>query len=144
MARSTINKRTLIIILRLFLGGILAWASIHKIVDPLAFARVIQDYRLLPSPFINPCAVILPYLELLLGVCLISGLWLPGAVLLSNLLFLVFFGALGFNLLRGLDVQCGCFSSNALGNSATTWYLIRDVGLIFVAGYLLVRIFKES
>lgn len=144
MTKFIIKKRTSVIVLRLFLGGILAWASIHKIVDPLAFARVIQDYRLLPSPFINPCAVILPYLELLAGVCLVSGLWLPGAVLLSNLLFLVFFGALGFNMLRGLNVQCGCFSSNTLGNPATIWYLIRNIGLVFVAGYLLIRIIKEA
>ncbi|MBW2602456.1 MAG: DoxX family membrane protein [Deltaproteobacteria bacterium] len=144
MAGFTIKKQTSIIVLRLFLGGILAWASIHKIVDPLAFARVIQDYRLLPSPFINPCAVILPCLELLLGVCLISGLWLPGAALLTNLLFLVFSGALGFNMLRGLDVQCGCFSSNVSENQAAIWYLIRNVGFVFLAGYLLVKVIKDE
>ena len=66
--------------MRLLLGGIFVWASIYKILDPTAFAGVINNYQLLPDALINGFAVTLPWLELVLGVFLIFGLWLPGAV----------------------------------------------------------------
>jgi len=40
----------------------------------------------------------------LLGLCLLTGVWLPGAVLAVNGLLIAFLTALVFNLARGLDV----------------------------------------
>jgi hypothetical protein len=126
--------------MRLLLGGVFVWASTYKILHPAAFAGVIANYQLLPDVLVNGCAVTLPWLELLLGFFLIFGLWLPGAVVLSNLLLVVFSGALVFNVARGLDIHCGCFTSDTIGNPKTTWYLVRNVALITVAAYLLFKV----
>jgi hypothetical protein len=126
--------------MRLILGGVFVWASIYKILHPAAFAGVIANYQLLPDVLVNGYAVTLPWLELLLGFFLIFGLWLPGAVVLSNLLLVVFSGALVFNVARGLDIDCGCFTSDTIGNPKTTWYLVRNAALITVAAYLLFKV----
>lgn len=125
---------------RLVLGVIFLIASADKIYHPADFAQAIYKYQILPDSLINVTAIILPWLELLLGLCLIIGLWLPGAVTLVNVLLLTFFGALLFNLARGLDVHCGCFSTSAKGDPATVGYLIRDAVFLLMGGYLFFKV----
>jgi len=129
---------------RLILGIIFVLASIDKIIHPAAFAKAVYNYQILPEALINLTAIILPWLELILGISLILGLWLPGAVLLANLLLVSFFGALVFNLARGLDVQCGCFitSQEAISNLCMCLYVIRDGIFLLLGIYLLSHIFS--
>jgi hypothetical protein len=134
------TRKAAILWMRLLLGGVFVWASTYKILHPAAFAGVIANYQLLPDAWVNGFAVTLPWLELLLGFFLIFGIWLPGAVVLSNLLLVVFSGALLFNVARGLDIHCGCFTSDTMGNPKTTWYLIRNAALITVAAWLLFKV----
>lgn len=129
-------KKPLHFWLRLVLGGIFIASSVGKIHDPGAFARIVHNYQLLPDVLINFVAIILPWLELVLGMCLLGGFWLPGAVTLTSGLLVVFFGALVFNVARGLDVHCGCFTTSTEGDPATTWYLIRDAAFLLMGGYL--------
>ena len=126
---------------RLVLGGIFIWAGADKILHPAAFAQAIYNYQILPGETINLTALILPWVEVLLGVFLVVGVWLPGAVALTNILLLVFLGTLVFNVARGLDVHCGCFSSSTEGDPATLWYLLRDTVFLCLGGYLFVKVF---
>ena len=121
-------KRASFILLRLFLGAIFVYASYDKILSPAAFAEIIYNYQILPEALINFTSIFLPWLELHLGLLLILGFWLPGAVLISNSLLLVFFATLIFNAARGLDVDCGCFSVSTASSSGghMLWYLLRD------------------
>ncbi len=123
------------------MGAIFITAAADKIFNPSAFAKVIYNYQLLPDSLINLAAIVLPWLELALGFSLIVGLWLPGAVVLVNLLLLTFLGALIFNLARGLNIHCGCFSTAASGEPATLWYLFRDISFVLIGGYLLLGVF---
>jgi hypothetical protein len=123
----------------LILGVIFLVASADKICHPAAFAQAIYNYQILPGTFINITSIILSWLEVLLGLFLIIGLWLPGTVTLTNVLLATFFGALVFNVARGLDVHCGCFSTSTEGDPATTWYLIRDGAFLAMGGYLFYR-----
>lgn len=123
---------------RLVLGAVFIYASADKILYPAAFAETIYNYQLLPLSFIPAVAVWLPWVELLLGVCLVVGVWQPGAVFTANILLLAFMGALIFNLTRGLDIDCGCFGSSqgAAGRGASTGYVLRDAFFLFMALYL--------
>jgi len=129
--------------LRVFLGAVFLFACADKILHPADFARAVYNYQILPDPLINLTALILPWLELVLGFCLIAGWWLPGALLWSNGLLWVFFLALVFNTMRGLDVHCGCFAStpDPAGVAPVAWYLVRDSFFLFCAGSLLVTVF---
>jgi cation diffusion facilitator family transporter len=126
--------------LRMALGAVFIIASADKIYNPGGFAQAIYNYQILPDALINLTALILPWLELLLGIFLILGFWLPGAVTLANGLLVVFFGSLVFNVARGLDVHCGCFSTTTDGDPATAWYLIRDAAFLLMGGYLFFKV----
>ena len=123
---------------RLILGGVFIFASADKIIHPAAFAEAVYNYQILPDTLINLTAMILPWLELILGIFLVLGLWLPpGAALLINLLMVTFFGSLVFNLSRGLDIHCGCFSTSQESTSlCMCLYVIRD-GIFLLLGLYL-------
>jgi uncharacterized membrane protein YphA (DoxX/SURF4 family) len=128
------------VLARMILGIVFIYASIDKILNPGQFAEIIHNYQILPDLLINPTAIILPWLELIMGAFLLIGIWLPGAVFLTNLLLAIFLGAMVFNLARGLDIHCGCFSTTVdLGDAAApmVWYVIRD-GLFIVPGIFLL------
>lgn len=116
----------LLLVTRLVLGALFLAASVDKILHPDAFAKIIHNYQILPDSLINLCAIVLPWLEALLGLLLVSGMWLPGAAVLANALLVTFFAALVFNVARGIDVHCGCFSTQVTGSPQMSWYLVRD------------------
>ncbi len=122
---------------RLILGGVFIYASWDKILNPAAFAEAVFKYQLLPSQLINLMALILPWLELILGLLLLSGFWLSGAALGVNLLMIVFLSAIIFNTARGLDIPCGCFSTEATASGLSGWIVLRDVFFFCLSCYLL-------
>jgi cobalt-zinc-cadmium efflux system protein len=121
-----------LLISRLILGGVFVYASFDKILHPHEFAEVVYNYQILPDALVNLTAILLPWLELCAGVFLILGLFLRGALFTCNMLLAVFLVALAFNLARGLDIDCGCFSSSvgpSTGGSMIL-YLLRDAFLL--------------
>lgn len=129
---------------RIALGVIFVAASIDKIAHPEAFATIIHNYQILPGSLINIAAITLPWIEVFLGVALIAGFWLPGAVVLTNALLLAFFSALVYNLARGLDVHCGCFTTKITGSTHTTWYVVRDSLFLLLGLSVLPQVFRGS
>lgn len=131
--------RTVTFLLRLGLGGMFVYASLHKIIDPAAFAKSIYNYQILPDQAINLAALILPWLELCLGLALISGRGALGAAAWCHGLLWVFFLALVYNQVRGLNIHCGCFTNATLSAEAPPmlWYFVRDTSLLIASGVLL-------
>jgi len=120
-------------LLRMVVGCILIYASADKIIHPQDFAAIVKNYRLLPEVLVNLTAIWLPWFELVLGVCLYTGFWRQGALLLATSLLTAFWLALLFNYFRGLDVNCGCFSSASSDPSEAApmlWYIGRDALLL--------------
>jgi cobalt-zinc-cadmium efflux system protein len=133
-----IKKSRLAFVVRLILGVIFIYASIDKIHHPADFAETVYSYQILNGPLINLTAIILPWLELTLGLLLILGVWVPGAVFTSNALLLLFFATVLFNLARGLDIDCGCFTASTDPSSGghMLWYLFRDGFFLLLGLYL--------
>lgn len=123
---------------RLFLGGLFVYASIHKLQDPVSFSRIIYGYRILPWWAINLLAIVLPGVELVAGALLLVGLLRRGAALTVALSLAVFIAALGFNLARGLDFDCGCLSFARSKPGAALDLLLRDVGFLALALWVLL------
>jgi len=131
------RPRHVAIAARLILGGVFIYASIDKILHPAAFAEAVFNYQILPSQLINLMALILPWLELILGVLLLSGIWVSGAVLGVNLLMVTFLAAIIFNTARGLNISCGCFSTETTASGLSGWTVLRDVFFFSLSAYLL-------
>lgn len=115
---------------RVVLGALFLYAGAIKIVDPAAFALAVYNYHILPAWLVNVTAIILPWVEVVAGILLVLGLWIPGGALIVSAMLLVFTTALGFNLSRGLDIACGCFSTAPTAEKITWWYLLRDSSLM--------------
>lgn len=129
---------------RWILGMVFVYASFHKILYPAAFAKAVYLYQILPDWMVNLAALVLPWLELFLGVLLIIGLWMPGTVIISSLLFIIFMGALSYNMARGLDISCGCFSTSPTAGAADIWTVLRDGMFLTVSLYLLLATFART
>ncbi len=131
-------KNIFITLFRLVIGGIFVYASIDKIFHPAAFAEIIYNYQILPEPFINITALILPWLELFLGINIVIGFWLPGSLIIGNSLLTVFLAALVVNKIRGIDINCGCFSTGpqALDGGTMIWNILRDTVILLLGIYL--------
>ena len=123
---------------RIFLGLVFVYASYDKILHPAAFAQAIDNYQILPPLFVNPAAVVLPWLELIIGVLLASGRWVPGAAFLSTALMGVFLTALIYNQVRGLDVHCGCFSTQGDAAGSNWRTVVRDAAFLLLSAFILI------
>ena len=128
-------------IARFFLGGVFIYASYDKIINPDDFARIVFNYQILPHNLVNLAAIILPWIELIVGFCLIIGWWIPGAVVIVTALLIVFISASLFNLARGLDVDCGCFSAGVLETTSARLAILRDTFFLAVSFFLIYMVF---
>ncbi|HJV67286.1 MAG TPA: MauE/DoxX family redox-associated membrane protein [Geomonas sp.] len=128
-------KRHIPAAVRIALGAIFIYAAILKIADPVGFAGSIAAYKILPYFASYLTAAILPFVELVCGVLLVTGYRVRGGALIIGLLNLVFIAALASAIVRGLDIDCGCFKQG--GAKTSPWLaLLRD--LLFLAMTVLV------
>lgn len=102
--------KALTILLRLSLGILFLTSGWTKLYSPRAFAESIQAYQILPEKLVTLSAIVLPWLEALVGFGLLTGLFVAAAALLSGTLSGLFFLALSSVLARGLDIDCGCWT----------------------------------
>lgn len=121
--------------IRTILGGLFIYAGWLKIADPVLFAGSVAAYKILP-PFGNYLvAATLPWVEFLCGLLLILGVRTRASATIVLLMNLVFTVALASAIIRGLDIDCGCFRQG--GPKTTPWSaLLRD--LLLVAGTMVL------
>ncbi len=124
---------------RWLLGAVFIYAASGKIADPAGFALSIANYQLLPAAWVNPLALFLPWLELICGLGLVTGVGRHGSSLMVVLMLAVFAVALGYSAYRGLDIHCGCFSTDGGGTPRLWLDLARDLVLLALALAVLYR-----
>jgi hypothetical protein len=125
--RRILDSDLLTMLSRLLIGGMYIIASYYKIIEPASFAKSILYYHMVPGSLVNLMALILPWLELVIGVALIVGVSYRGAVYWANILLVVFIIALASTIVRNLDVECGCFKAGQSATSAAWSSLTFDV-----------------
>ncbi len=129
---------------RLLLGMVFLYAAAGKIVDPADFAQAIANYQILPSAWINLTALFLPWLELVCGLGLVTGVCKYASTLLVTLMLVAFTAALAYAAYRGLDIHCGCFSTDG-GATPRLWLdLARDLILLSLAAMVLYQIRRSE
>ena len=106
-----IRSLNLPIIFRIILGIVFIYASYHKILDPAVFSKNIHNFHTTDNLIWveNLVALILPWLELIVGVFLIFGVFLEGSTSITIGLYIFFIIILSQAVFRGIDVHCGCF-----------------------------------
>jgi len=125
------------IIARFVLGGVFLYAGFVKITNPTVFAGEIAAYRILPYFGNYLTAAILPWVEAICGLLLIIGCRTRAAAAVILALTIVFMAALASTIVRGLDIDCGCFRRGEGKTSA--WTALGRDALLFVAGLMAIR-----
>src|SRR3546814_18995061 len=97
------------LVLRLLVGGGWRVAGALKLPDPAASVRAVLAYDLLPESIVPTVGHVLPLAEIVIGACLVVGLFTRWSALPSGLLFLVFIIGIDSAWQRGLQIDCGCF-----------------------------------
>lgn len=133
----------LLLLARLLLGAVFIAAGAGKLFHPGQFAAIISHYQILPDHLVNAAAIVLPWLETLVGLFILCGFWLPGALSLANLLLFVFLAALASAAARGIDIDCGCFSVNPTASPNFAWYLLRDLFFLFLGVAVTIQTLKS-
>ncbi len=123
------------VIARIALGGLFVFAGVAKAYDPGEFATEIQKYNLLPWVPGVLVALYLPWLEILAGLLLALKIFEKGALLVLTALLVIFTLALGSAMVRGLNIDCGCFGK-AFASTGTTIPLVRNLALLILAGFI--------
>jgi len=128
---------------RVLLGVVFIYAALLKIADPVAFAGSVAAYRILPYFASYLTAAVLPFLELSCGLLLVSGYRVRGGALIVAAMNLVFMIALGAAIVRGMDIDCGCFKQG--GAKTTPWSaLLRDAVFLAMTIFVLRAESKKS
>ena len=118
------------------------YAGTTKLMDPEAFAVIINDFGLLPEGWIMPLAIGLPVLEI--GAALGLVFEVRGSLAVITGLLVFFIVILGYAMWLGLDIDCGCFGpedpeSRAYGGLRSALY--RD--LVMMAGVIYMYLWRS-
>jgi hypothetical protein len=124
-------------ILGWLVGAIFVFAGLTKMVDfqplrfldPMVFARDIDNYKILPWAICVWLAFYLPWLELICGFALIFRRLYSGALPLLFALLLVFIGASFAAKARGIDISCGCFG-HVSDQLSFAWHMVLDFAIL--------------
>jgi putative oxidoreductase len=136
--RAALHSPVIEVLFRYVLGATFLYACVHKILHPDAFAKVIYGYKILPAFSINLLAIALPFFELACGLCFMLGIFPRAAAVIANGMLLIFIIAISYNLARGLQFDCGCFTVHKAGvYSDPKELLVRDL-LYFLMGLFLI------
>lgn len=120
-----------VLILRLVLAGVFVMAALSKIQDPATFANSVAAFRVIDPGLSAWVALLLPWLELVIGL----GILLPAiqrtSCTLIGLLLLIFIALHTSAWVRGLDISCGCFGTETDEISSDyRWLILRNVLLL--------------
>lgn len=122
---------------RILLGSVFVYASIDKMAFPGEFTLIIKSYRVLPEDIVPIIALVSPWMEMLLGAFLISGIFMKVTSRIALVILLIFLFVICARALTGEVGDCGCFGeSSFLSTSNTGLMILRD--LLFLGLAVLV------
>lgn len=100
-------------LVRFAIGCMFIYSSLPKIRQPYDFLASIYSYEIVGPKLGMFVAMTLPWLELIVGICLIGGIFTGGSLLAGMMLAAMFTYVLGSALYHGLEITCGCFGAGA-------------------------------
>ncbi|HLS45562.1 MAG TPA: MauE/DoxX family redox-associated membrane protein [Ornithinicoccus sp.] len=130
------------LVCRLALGGVILAAGLLKVTDPTGSIQSVVAYRLFDYQVAEMIGLMLPVIEVALGLVLILGLLTRWSALAGALLMLAFIAGIASAWARGLSIDCGCFGTGGPVDPDDTAYLeeiVRDAALAAAGLWLVVR-----
>ncbi|MGZ5499174.1 MAG: MauE/DoxX family redox-associated membrane protein [Candidatus Aminicenantales bacterium] len=125
-----VRNKTVLLAFRVVLGGLFVYAGVVKVLEPLDFAQNIRNYDLVGQSLSFIAAIVLPWLEILAGAFLVAGVWRRGAALVISGLLVFFIALTVVTMIRGLDVDCGCFG--AFDRKTGLGVILEDLAMLYL------------
>ena len=133
-------NRWLLLACRLLLAAVFVYAAMQKAGRPLLFADEIRMYGIIGhGPVLYLLAIILPWIELVCGVSLLTGILMRGSALILAVVNVVFIVVIAYRSAVIMNVEgiglaqvffdCGC----GFGPAYAWKKLIEDTVLFFAA-----------
>jgi uncharacterized membrane protein YphA (DoxX/SURF4 family) len=129
------------LVARLVTGGVWLVAGALKVTNPDTSIAAVRAYELLPGSLVEPVAIALPAVELVVGLALLVGVLTRGAAVVSGVLFVAFIIGIVSVWARGIEIDCGCFGGGGVDPNASSkypWEVARDVGLLLLSAYVVL------
>ena len=126
---------------RLIVGMVFIIASFSKILDPLAFSNIIDNYHVTPIAINNLVALFLPWIELFIALGLLLDVYPKTCSNLAIILLLWFVLILSLASYRGIDINCGCFSVDQASSSSSeiTDRIFQDIVFLVLSFIVKIR-----
>ncbi|MFC1466326.1 MAG: MauE/DoxX family redox-associated membrane protein [Candidatus Brachytrichaceae bacterium NZ_4S206] len=117
---------------RIFLGVIFLTSVIGKLLNWRSYVQSVANYEIVRGWAAKLVAVMLPLIEAVVAVMLLSGAGLQIASVIAAALLIGFIGALTVNLRRERLIECGCYG--IVGSRTISWgTVIRNLILLLTA-----------
>jgi putative oxidoreductase len=134
---------------RLVVAAVFLLAAVPKLLDHQSFAKAIINYRvalpLIGQNYVYAVAVFLPALEAVGAIALLFNRWKRAGALVCGSLLMLFIVLIAQAVLRGLNIDCGCFGAGAvsrtMGQSVGIEKILEDV--LWLAGCAVVWLKKR-
>lgn len=143
-SRASTVVTCLSVLISTIVGGVFIWSALYKIRWPYVFLGSVYEYEIVGPKFGILVAMALPWIELLVGVCMVGRILTKGAIVVAAAMMGVFVFVHASVLHRGLEIGCGCFSVSEAGHisyvtllrnglllAACLVYLVIDLGIGF-------------
>jgi uncharacterized membrane protein YphA (DoxX/SURF4 family) len=129
---SALRHPALIRLCQIATGILFGVAGLAKVGDLAGFASQIHNFRVVPVASENLVAMTLPWVEIVAALALILGLRARAAARLAAASLAVFTLAVLLALVRGLDIECGCFGT-ADASRVGAVKVLQNLGFLAVA-----------
>ncbi len=137
-----IQNKNIIFLIRLIMGLVFIIAAYPKILDPNAFSSNIHNYGVTPLYIENLIALILPWIELFIGLSLIIKYKYDSSLDICIYLMIGFTILITQAYVRGLSIDCGCFLGSDTESDSKRFKMLLDIlrdivflGLLFILKY---------
>lgn len=111
----------ILVAIRMLLAGFFGWAGVAKVMNRQSFAEALGNIGFLPSWWVVPLAVLLPWIEITAAIMLVVPAWARRGSLLTIYLSMIFLVFLGFAIVTGNNSECGCFGDFWPADAATAF-----------------------
>ena len=109
------------VVFRLALAVVFLIAGGSKVANPWVFVHTVQGYKMLPDALARPFGLALPWIEVLIGLYLLVGLFTRIAAAATAAVLVLFLVALSVQIVRGNTTNCGCVVG--IDNPVITWFI---------------------
>lgn len=132
---------------RVILGALLLIAGVLKLQDNSALFETVAYITWIPNFFKSLVIDTLPYLEVLIGALMVTGVLKKAAIPAGALIYLGFFIFAIYGFGSGMEGDCGCFGdvedgnilAMALGSTFGWSMVIRNGIFVAMAGVLFIN-----